>query len=149
VTPQGLLARRHRDYAKAEERHLRALEARAQVEQRVHELERELTDAEDDDRRVLGDALARNRERMSEPRHRVYSTKRWQKVRAIVRPITATDAHTKTRVAAEGWRFITSYRPATTQTLFFELSNLELVCRVHHGMRECEAKSAFAAITRK
>jgi hypothetical protein len=57
VTPQELLARRHRDYAKAEERHSRALEARARVEQRVHELERELTDAEDEDRRVLGDAL--------------------------------------------------------------------------------------------
>jgi hypothetical protein len=48
VTPHELLARRHRDYAKAEERHLRALEARAEVEQRVHELGRELTDAEDE-----------------------------------------------------------------------------------------------------
>jgi hypothetical protein len=36
---------------------LRCLEARAEVEQRVHELERELTDAEEEDRRLLGDAL--------------------------------------------------------------------------------------------
>jgi hypothetical protein len=36
---------------------MRALEARGEVEQRVHELDRELTDAEDDERRVLGDAL--------------------------------------------------------------------------------------------
>jgi hypothetical protein len=50
-------ADRHRDYAKAEERHLRCLEARAEVERRVHELDRELTDAEDEDRRLLGDAL--------------------------------------------------------------------------------------------
>jgi 5-methylcytosine-specific restriction endonuclease McrA len=44
MTPQGLLARRHRDYARAEERHLRALEARAQAEQRVHDLERDIAE---------------------------------------------------------------------------------------------------------
>jgi hypothetical protein len=55
--PQELLARRQRDYAKALDRHARAIEKQRAVEERVQALERELADAEDEDRRALGDAL--------------------------------------------------------------------------------------------
>jgi hypothetical protein len=56
-----LLGQRHRDYAKAQERHARALERRSAAEERVQALERELADAEDEDRRTLGDALVDER----------------------------------------------------------------------------------------
>jgi hypothetical protein len=71
VTPHELLARRHRDYKKAEDRHLHALEACAQAEQRMHELERELAAAEDEDRRVLGDALVDGTKRPARKTERV------------------------------------------------------------------------------
>jgi 5-methylcytosine-specific restriction endonuclease McrA len=92
---------------------------------------------------------ARNRERMREPRHRIYSTKRWQKARAIIR------AKYDNRCAYEdescsGGLEVHHVVPTRYDTeLFFELENLELVCRVHDGMRELEAKSAFTAITSK
>jgi hypothetical protein len=57
TTPQQLLAQRQRDYAKAQDRHVRAMEQRSAAEERVQALERELADAEDEDRRSLGDAL--------------------------------------------------------------------------------------------
>jgi hypothetical protein len=57
MNPTELLAQRHRDYAKAQDRHTRALGRRGAAEERVQALERELADAEDEDRRTLGDAL--------------------------------------------------------------------------------------------
>jgi hypothetical protein len=57
LNPQDLLAQRQPDYAKARDRHNRAVQARAQAEQRTQELERKLADAEDADRLSLGDAL--------------------------------------------------------------------------------------------
>jgi hypothetical protein len=57
VNPQELLAARHRDYAKAVDRHARALEKHRAAAERVQQLERELLQAEDEDRRALGEAL--------------------------------------------------------------------------------------------
>jgi hypothetical protein len=57
LNPQDLLAQRQPDYAKACDRHNRAVQARAQAEQRMQELDRKLADAEDADRLSLGDAL--------------------------------------------------------------------------------------------
>jgi hypothetical protein len=57
MTPTDHLAARQRDYAKAVERHARAIERRSAAEERVQVLEREFADAEDVDRRTLGEAL--------------------------------------------------------------------------------------------
>jgi hypothetical protein len=57
VNPYELLAQRHREYAKAQDRHVRALARQADAQERVQALERELADAEDADRRTLGEAL--------------------------------------------------------------------------------------------
>jgi hypothetical protein len=57
VNAQELLGQRHRDYAKAQERHARALEKHQAAVERVQQLERELVEAEDEDRRQLGEAL--------------------------------------------------------------------------------------------
>jgi excisionase family DNA binding protein len=53
--PYDLLALRHPDSAKAQERHLRALEQQRAAEERVQALE--LAAAEEDDRLTLGNAL--------------------------------------------------------------------------------------------
>jgi hypothetical protein len=45
VTPTDLLAQRHRDYAKALDQHLRALEQWRIAQERVQALERELAEA--------------------------------------------------------------------------------------------------------
>jgi hypothetical protein len=55
VNPTDLLAQR--DYGKALDRHLRALEQWRIAQERVKVLERELADAEDEDRLALGEAL--------------------------------------------------------------------------------------------
>lgn len=89
----------------------------------------------------------RNRERMLEPRHRIYSTKRWQKVRAIVRAKYGNRCAYEDESCSGGLEVHHVVPTRYDTDLFFELSNLELVCRVHHRMREREAKSA--AITRK
>ena len=57
MSPAELLAQRQRDYAKAQDRHLCAIERRSAAEERVHALERELAEAEDADRIALGDSL--------------------------------------------------------------------------------------------
>jgi hypothetical protein len=57
VSPQALLAQRQRAYGKAQDRHARALEKQRLAGERVQALERELADAEDEDRRTLGEAL--------------------------------------------------------------------------------------------
>jgi hypothetical protein len=57
MNPYELLAQRHREYAKAQDRHVRALAKQAAAQERVQALGRELADAEDADRRTLGDAL--------------------------------------------------------------------------------------------
>jgi hypothetical protein len=61
MTPQQLLAAREREYKKALERHVRALERQRAAAERVQALERELAEAEDEDRRALGEALVDNR----------------------------------------------------------------------------------------
>jgi hypothetical protein len=55
--PTELLAQRQRDYRRAQERHQRALEKQRAASEHVQILERELADAEDEDRRPLGEAL--------------------------------------------------------------------------------------------
>jgi hypothetical protein len=57
MNPTELLAERHRDYGKALDRHLRALEEWRVAQERVQTLEHELADAEDADRLALGEAL--------------------------------------------------------------------------------------------
>ena len=57
MNPYELLAQRHREYAKAQDRHARAVAKQAAAQERVQALERELADAEDADRRTLGEAL--------------------------------------------------------------------------------------------
>lgn len=57
MNPYELLAQRHREYAKARDRHTRAIAKQAASQERVQALERELADAEDADRRTLGEAL--------------------------------------------------------------------------------------------
>ena len=57
MTTTELLAKRHREYAKALERHERAMEQWRAEGERVQALERELADAEDEDRVALGEAL--------------------------------------------------------------------------------------------
>jgi hypothetical protein len=57
MTPQQLLAAREREYKKAQDRHVRALERQRAAAERVQALERELAEAEDEDRRELGEAL--------------------------------------------------------------------------------------------
>jgi tetratricopeptide (TPR) repeat protein len=61
VNPADLLAERQRDYAKARDRHRRALEVLQQAQEHTQDLECELADAEDADRRALGDALVDGR----------------------------------------------------------------------------------------
>jgi hypothetical protein len=61
MNPQDLLAQRQRGYAEALERHGRALERARAAEECVQALERDLADAEDEDRRTLGDALVDGR----------------------------------------------------------------------------------------
>jgi hypothetical protein len=57
TNPQELLAQRQRDYRKAVDRHTRALEKHNAAAERVQALERELLEAEKEDRRELGEAL--------------------------------------------------------------------------------------------
>jgi arginine deiminase len=57
MNPTELLAQRHRDYRKAQDRHARALERLHAAGEHVQRLEHELTEAEDEDRQALGDAL--------------------------------------------------------------------------------------------
>jgi hypothetical protein len=57
VNPTDLLAQRHKAYRNAQERYRRAVTARESAQQRVSELEGELTAAESRDRVALGDAL--------------------------------------------------------------------------------------------
>jgi 5-methylcytosine-specific restriction endonuclease McrA len=85
---------------------------------------------------------------MRSPRHRVYGTKRWQKLRAVVRSRYGNQCAYASEECSGGLEVHHIVPTRYDSDLFFELSNLELVCRVHHGMREREAKSAFAAITR-
>ena len=91
---------------------------------------------------------ARNRERMLEPapprlRHEALAEAEGARAYPVREHVRLRE---RPHVEA-GSRFITSCRHAYDTDLFFELSNLELVCRVHHGMREREAKSSFTAIT--
>jgi 5-methylcytosine-specific restriction endonuclease McrA len=81
----------------------------------------------------------RNRERMLDPRHRVYSTKRWQKLRALVRARYGNQCAYANEECSGGLEVHHIVPTRFDSTLFFELSNLELVCRVHHSMREREA----------
>jgi hypothetical protein len=53
MSPQELLAQRHRDYKKAQKRHARALEKHQAATERVQAFERDLAEAEDEDRREL------------------------------------------------------------------------------------------------
>jgi 5-methylcytosine-specific restriction endonuclease McrA len=85
--------------------------------------------------------LARNRERMREPRHRIYGTKRWQKVRTIVRARYENRCAYANEECSGGLEVHHIVPRGFDTDLFFELSNLELVCRVHHGMREREARA--------
>jgi excisionase family DNA binding protein len=57
MNPHELLAQRHRDYRKAQNRHVRAVEKQQVAAERIQQLERELAEAEDEDRRELGEAL--------------------------------------------------------------------------------------------
>jgi hypothetical protein len=57
MNPTELLAERQRDYGKALDRHLRALEQWRIAQERVQGLERELAEAEGVDRLALGEAL--------------------------------------------------------------------------------------------
>jgi hypothetical protein len=57
VSPTDLLAQRHRAYRNAQDRHRRAIAARESAQQRVSELESELSAAQARDRVALGDAL--------------------------------------------------------------------------------------------
>src|SRR5262245_20435088 len=86
---------------------------------------------------------ARNRERMLEPRHRVYGTKRWQKVREVVRSRSGNQWAYADETCSGGLEVHHIVPTRYDSDLFFELSNLELVCRVHHSKREHEAKSLF------
>jgi hypothetical protein len=61
MNPTELLAQRQRDYAKAQDRHARALEHLHAAGERVQALERELAEAEDADRIALGDSLVDGR----------------------------------------------------------------------------------------
>ena len=82
---------------------------------------------------------ARNQERMRSPRHRIYSTKRWQKVRAIVRDRYGNRCAYEDEACSGGLEVHHIVPTRYDSSQFFELSNLELVCRVHHAMREREA----------
>lgn len=86
---------------------------------------------------------ARNRERMLDPRHRVYGTKRWQKLRAVVRARAENQCAYASEECRGGLEVHHVVPTRYDSSQFFELSNLELVCRVHHGMREREARSVF------
>ena len=66
VNPTDLLAQRHKAYRQARERYQRATAAREAAQQRVSELESELTRTESRDRMALGDALVDGR-RPSKP----------------------------------------------------------------------------------
>jgi 5-methylcytosine-specific restriction endonuclease McrA len=92
---------------------------------------------------------ARNQERMRSPRHRIYGTKQWQKTRALVRERYGNRCAYEDESCSGGLEVHHVVPTRSDSSRFFEISNLELVCRVHHGMREREAKSAFTAITRK
>jgi 5-methylcytosine-specific restriction endonuclease McrA len=86
---------------------------------------------------------------MRSPRHRIYSTKRWQKLRALVRSRYGNQCAYASEKCSGRLEVHHIVPTRFDSEQFFELENLELVCRVHHGMREREAKSAFTAITRK
>jgi 5-methylcytosine-specific restriction endonuclease McrA len=76
---------------------------------------------------------------MREPRHRVYGTGRWRKVRALVRS-RYQNACAYAKEECRGRLEVHHMVPTRYDSdLFFEISNLELVCRVHHSMREREA----------
>lgn len=77
---------------------------------------------------------------MRSPRHRIYSTKRWQKVRAIIRAKydnRCAYASPECSGQLEVHHVVPTRHDAE---LFFDLENLELVCRVHHEVREREAR---------
>jgi hypothetical protein len=59
--PQELLAQRQRDYREALDRQARAIEKHNAAVECVQQLERQLLEAEDEDRRALGEALVDNR----------------------------------------------------------------------------------------
>jgi 5-methylcytosine-specific restriction enzyme A len=86
----------------------------------------------------------RNRERrLYEPNHRAYHSARWQQLRRVVR------ARHDNRCAYEnnecrGTLAVHHIVPANADSeRFFDLSNLELVCRAHHEKREREARAVF------
>jgi 5-methylcytosine-specific restriction endonuclease McrA len=82
----------------------------------------------------------RNRERMRDPRHRVYGTSRWRKTRAIVRARDGNRCAYADETCSGGLEVHHVVPTRFDSSQFFELENLELVCRVHHSMREREAK---------
>lgn len=80
---------------------------------------------------------------MLEPRHRVYSTKRWQRVRAVVRERYGNRCAYEDETCSGGLEVHHLVPTRYDAEQFFDLDNLELVCRAHHGMREREAKTVF------
>jgi hypothetical protein len=86
----------------------------------------------------------RERERtLREPNHRAYMSTRWRK---LVRVVRAREGG-RCRYAGDECRGrleVHHVVPARASSeLFFDLSNLELVCRAHHEIREREAKAVF------
>jgi 5-methylcytosine-specific restriction endonuclease McrA len=92
--------------------------------------------------RCAGCERRRNRERtLHEANHRAYSSKRWQRTRAVVR----ARERNRCRYASpecRGRLEVHHVKPAKAHSgLFFALDNLELVCRHHHEVREREARA--------
>ena len=83
---------------------------------------------------------------MRSPRHRIYSTKQWQKVRAIIRAHYDNHCAYQDDNCSGGLEVHHIVPTRYDSTQFFDLSNLELVCRVHHAMREREAAQTYVAL---
>jgi 5-methylcytosine-specific restriction endonuclease McrA len=79
---------------------------------------------------------------MLDDRHRIYSTKRWQKVRAIIRDRYDNRCAYEDETCSGRLEVHHVVPTRYASDLFFELSNLELVCRVHHSMRERDARAS-------
>lgn len=76
---------------------------------------------------------------MASPRHRIYSTTQWQKVRAIARDRYDNRCAYQDATCSGGLEVHHIVPTRHDSTRFFDLDNLELVCRVHHSMRERQA----------
>jgi 5-methylcytosine-specific restriction endonuclease McrA len=86
---------------------------------------------------------------MRDPRHRVYGTSRWRKTRGIVRARDGNRCAYADETCSGRLEVHHVVPTRFDSDKFFELENLELVCRVHHSMREARSEVSYLTGNRR